>query len=270
MERKYGFIESPKDLRDYKINNNVFKSISLPSNFQVKHSKIKDQGMVNSCVAHSISEILETKDGVNYSTGWIYGYRPYNYYQGEGMVTSQALKTVHKVGYLRTDELDVNVEMNAAKEIVDKSLHVFMDKAKVRKISSYARLNSINEIKQAIFTSNKPVLVAIYVGNNGIELDKKNVAYIPNTFAGGHQLVCYGWNETGLLIQNSWGKNWGNNGTFILPYEYPIVEAWLINFEGEPVNQTIEVLRPNLVIFRKIIMKIIKLFRKIFKRKETK
>ena len=268
QQRKYGFIESPKDLRDYKLDNKVFKSMALPSEFRVEHSRIKDQGMVNSCVAHSISEILETKDGINYSTGWIYGYRPFGYHQGEGMVTSQALKTVHKVGYLTNEELDVNVEMMAAKEIVDKSLAVYMDKAKARKIVSYARLNTINEIKQAIYTANKPVLVAIKIGENGLELNKKYVAYIPKGYSGGHQLVCYGWNETGLLIQNSWGENWGDKGTFILPYEYPIAEAWLINFEGDPKNQGLEVIKPNLFIFRELLMKIIKFFRNLFKKGE--
>ena len=106
MERKYGFIQSPKDLRDYKINK-IYRNIDLPIAFEVVHSDIKDQGMVNSCVAHSVAEVLETRDGNKYSTGWIYGYRPLNYYQGEGMVTLEALKTISNIGYLKYDDLDV-------------------------------------------------------------------------------------------------------------------------------------------------------------------
>ena len=264
MERKYGFIQSPKDLRDYKINK-VYKSIALPTEFAVAHSSIKDQGAVNSCVAHAISEILEAKDGIKYSTGWIYGYRPFNYYQGEGMITSEALKTVTKVGYVKNEDLDVNIEMSEAKNIVDKNINVLKERAANRKIASYARLTSIAEIKQALYTSNKPVLLAIMVGVNGIELDKKNVAYIPSEYAGGHQMVCYGWNEVGFLIQNSWGKNFGDKGTFILPYEYPVAEAWLIKFQGE-VSTTSSITKPKLFTLRKILMKVYKFFKRLFKR----
>lgn len=264
MERKYGFIESPKDLRDYKINK-VYRSINLPTEFQVAHSKIKDQGMVNSCVAHAVSEVLEAKDGINYSTGWIYGYRPVGYYQGEGMVTSQALRTINKVGYVKNEDLDVNIEMQEAKNIVDKNINILKDRASNRKIASYARLTTDNEIKQALYTSNKPVLLAIMVGIDGIELDKKNVAYVPQEYGGGHQMVCYGWNETGFLIQNSWGENWGDKGTFILPYAYPIAEAWLIKFQGE-VCDTSSIVKPKLFILRKILMKIYNFIKKLFKR----
>lgn len=263
MERKYGYIESPKDLRDYRINK-VYKTIELPSEFKVSIGDIKDQGVVNSCVAHAVSSVLETKDNIIYSTGWIYGYRPSSYYQGEGMITSEALKTVYKVGSLYNDELDVNIEMQEAKDIVDKNINAYKEKASYKKIASYARLNTANEIKQSLYTSNKPVLLAIKVGVDGLLLDDNNVAYIPEEYSGGHQLVCFGWNEEGFLLQNSWGEDWGNKGTFILPYEYPISEAWMIKFQGETLD-TSSITKPKFYIIRNIIMKIVKLFRKMLK-----
>lgn len=265
LPKGYGYIPSPKDLRDYKISK-VYKSIQLPTEFAVKFSRIKDQGYVGSCVAHSISEILEAHDDTNYSTGWVYGYRPQGYYQGEGMVTSQALKTINKVGYVPNANFDYNVEVPQAQELVNERLDELTSLANQKKVTSYARLTSETEIKQAIFTSKKPVLVAIYVGTNGLKLDKDYVAQIPESTSGGHQLVCYGWNETGFLIQNSWGEYWGNHGTFILPYEYPIQEAWLINFEGKQQDSQIQVIKPNWFFWREVIQKLIKWLRKLFKK----
>ena len=71
----------------------------------------------------------------------------------------------------------------------------------------------------------------------------------------------------GLLIQNSWGTDWGNKGTFILPYAYPVEEAWVVKFKQEPSKEsnTTEsniLVKPKFYIIREIIMKIIKMFRK--------
>ena len=47
-----------------------------------------------------------------------------------------------------------------------------------------------------------------------------------DTLKGGHCMAMVGWDETGWIIQNSWGKKWGNNGFLHLPYEYPVKEVW--------------------------------------------
>ena len=261
MENKgYGYIPSPKDIRNYKISKTK-KEIDLPDSFQVEHSHIKDQGEVGSCVAHGISEVLETNDGINYSTGWIYGYRPDNYYQGEGMIPSEALKTITKVGYLENKDLDVNIEMMAAKHIVEGRFEYYIEKASEKKALSYAALNNVREIKEAIYKGKKPIVLCIQVGIYGLQLDGNYIANIPTEFAGGHLVVCYGWNETGLLIQNSWGEKWGKKGTFILPYEYPIEEAWVIKM-AEPEDNELEIVKPNCYKVRELLMLILKLLRK--------
>lgn len=261
-KRGMGYVPSPSDLRDYTIS---YKVIDLPTSFIVNHGHIKDQGSVGSCVAHAISSILETQDGVNYSTGWIYGYRPDNYYQGEGMIPSEALKTITKVGYLTQEQLGVNREMREAKDIVDANLTALMALAEERKAAYYARLKTVFEIKEAIYSNKEPVMVCIPVGSNGLKLNENYVALVPEDVSGGHAVSCYGWNEQGLLIQNSWGDDWANGGTFILPYNYPINESWLITFKKE--NQTEDIIvKPNLYFIRNLMMKFIKILKKYLKR----
>ena len=259
-EFDYGYIPSPKDIRDYRIYGAGTK-LELPESFKISHSKIKNQKNVGSCVAHGISEILETNDGINYSTGWIYGYRPKEYHQGSGMVPSEALKTVNKVGYIPNEKLDINVEMDEAKRIVDSNLEEYKKEASHKQIKSYARLYGEKEIKEALYNLKIPVAICFGVGESGLKLDKEFVAYIPERYSGGHLTVCYGWNEKGFLIQNSWGESWGNKGTFILPYEYPIRESWLISFYTSE-EENLRIRKPYLYLIRKIIMKIINFFRK--------
>lgn len=260
MNKYYtGAIKSPNDLRNYHIAK-ATKTIDLPTSFELMHSHIKNQGNVSSCVAHSLSEILETKDGINYSTGWIYGYRPSEYFQGEGMIVSQALKTIKNVGYITNKDLNANVEMNEAKEVVDKDLSKYKSIASNNKIGSYAILHNADEIKQAIYTSKTPAIICIDIDDQGLKLDKDYVAYVPDKSIGLHAVVCYGWNEKGLLIQNSWGSSWGNKGTFILPYAYPIVEAWAIDLTPEEVE------KPKWYWLRELIMRVIKFIKKIIEK----
>ena len=265
MNKYYtGALKSPKDLRNYHIAK-VSKMVELPSEFVLNHAHIKDQGRVGSCVAHSVSSLLETKDDNDYSTGWIYGYRPADYWQDHGMFVSDALKTIKNVGYLLNKDLNVNVEMQEAKEIVDKNLSEYMEKAKDRKINAYAYLASLNQIKEALYTYKTPVIVCIDIDENGLKLDDDYVAYVPTKPEGGHATLCYGWNEKGLLIQNSWGENWGNKGTFILPYEYPVYEAWFIDMSNKE-EPTPSIEKPNLYWLRELIMIIIKFLRKILRK----
>jgi C1A family cysteine protease len=43
---------------------------------------------------------------------------------------------------------------------------------------------------------------------------------------GGHAIMVYGWNKEGWLCQNSWGKFWGKDGTFIQKYNPGFREVW--------------------------------------------
>lgn len=198
-------------------------------------------------------------ENISYSTAWIYGYRPFNYYQGSGMVTSDALKTIKNIGCIYNKDCPGNFELPNAKEYIHNNLNYYKQLASKDKILFYARLKSIEEIKQAIYTTNNPVIVCIKCNNN-ITLDENYIADIPTDPIGGHAVVCYGWNKSGLLIQNSWGKEWGFFGCFILPYEYPINEAWMISKNSNDIT------KPQGFAIRKFIVNIKSFFKNLFYR----
>jgi hypothetical protein len=55
---------------------------------------------------------------------------------------------------------------------------------------------------------------------------------------GGHAIAIVGYTTDGFIIQNSWGKSWGNKGFALLPYEDWILHAsdcWVVQL-GVPIN----------------------------------
>lgn len=204
--RKYGSLSSPIDLRDFKVSSSALK-IELPTSFNLKSTTIKDQGYVNSCVAHTLSSLLENKYDKNYSTGWIYGYRPEGYYQGDGMYPREALNTLLKKGAVLNEDFNINVEMQEAKLKVEDKLDILESEAEDCKITAYARLNSIEEIKSWLFTKETPVPISIATDN--LVIDSNNIIQIPETYPNsGHMMLVIGYNEIGFIVQNSWGNSW--------------------------------------------------------------
>lgn len=204
----YGCLFSPSDLRDFRVaNSNV--DIELPTTYKLKTGTVKNQMNVNSCVAHSLSTILEMEYNPVFSTGWIYGYRPDGYYLGTGMYPREALKTLLEKGAVLNSEFPYNIEMIEAKEKVDSNLAKLEESAKQYTITSYARLYSENEIKSWIYTKETPILIAIATTN--LTLDENNIIQIPKNYPMlGHALTVVGWNEIGFIVQNSWGDLWGD------------------------------------------------------------
>ncbi len=112
-------------------------------------------------------------------------------------------------------------------------------------ISSYSLLNSLTGIKQALAIS-KPVIIGMdvfesfegsVIANTGImPIPKKTEEYL-----GGHSVLVVGYIDgknptkslTGcLIIRNSWGIEWGDNGYFYMPYEYlkeHTFDYWVMN-----------------------------------------
>lgn len=259
-ERKCNGVKfSPKDLRDFRVSSST-KTVQLPEVYRLDYKRIKDQGDVNSCVAHSLSSMFENKWKKDFSAGFIYGYRPDDYYQGEGMYPREALKTLQKMGDVKEEKFPYNEEMQNIKFKVESKLDT-LDVPSLYRISAYARLYSIDEIKSWLYM--KEIGVPVAIATEHLELDENNIIQIPKVYPNyGHEMLIIGWNELGFIVQNSWGENWGDKGIAILPYEYKIQEAWgvtLSTFENEDIK------KPSFNIVRKIIMFIIKNLIKTYK-----
>jgi len=123
----------------------------------------------------------------------------------------------------------------------------FVKEANKFKIKTYARVESIEEIKQALVEQG-PVLIGILVTESFMKVGADGIVPAPKGYwLGGHALVICGYDERrkAFRIANSW-DDWGQNGFAWMPYEVfewettdtkiPFVmEAWtLVDIEWQP------------------------------------
>lgn len=200
-----GFIKSPHDERDIILDDNYKNSDKLPSSYnyaEYMNIKPKNQGKTYKCVPYSLSVMIECRkklDGIDYEfdINDVYDNRDPKV---DGMIVRDALKYMKNIGY--------RSKTNDNRE----------------KILTYGRLNSKYAIKSSVYV-NGPCLIALPVYNSN-----ETEFWKGNEYEGGHAVVCVGYDETGLILLNSWGADFGSYGQCILPYEEmnKIEECWTI------------------------------------------
>ena len=259
-----GCIPSPPDVRDYKLV--VAGSVGpLPESFELIPPKVKNQGGTSSCVAHAASSAVEYFHAqeheavAQFSTEFIYGYRPKDYYQGNGMIIREALQTLAQLGDVFWINLPGNHQVEEARANVDKHLEALTPLAAPHKIAEYYRCRGAEEMKRALVTGH-PLICCIAV-RQGDHLDSTHVWRTDPkaNITGYHALMIYGYNTVGFLTQNSWGTVWGNGGRFILPYDFELGEVWGLRDQADPDAEN-DIKRPFRSFIGQIIAKVINFF----------
>lgn len=230
-----GYMPSPPDDRDYTFDKMCMKTICdeqpLPEEYRTEgHIPVLNQGANSDCVAHAIA--VATAYGQykvqqkfnDFSRGYIYGNRKAGDYQGEGMYIRQALKNFNHDGDCLTPVFPYRGTYPAVKAKIAERPEEYLDAANKNKLIAYCRLYTEREIKMAIMLQGS-VVVGITTYKNCMGKNIK-VPTADDEKSGGHAMCCVGWNEDGWIIQNSWGKYFGDGGFCYLPYDYPVDEWW--------------------------------------------
>lgn len=232
---KLGALRDKPDERDYIYSPACATPIKYPENFQLHQVKIKNQGSVNSCVAHSIATIKEiqeyydTNATLEFSVGWIYGYRVGSQYKGQGMYPREALNNLVKYGDVEWKYFPENLEINEVLPLINKRKSQCLQKAKPYRCIAYARVTSTNDVKNCLYNSKSPVLISCNIFDSFYKTGKNGIVSLKrDTDRGNHAMVIVGWKKINngeyWIVQNSWGKEWGDNG-----YCYIHVRANIIN-----------------------------------------
>jgi C1A family cysteine protease len=266
---QFEVIDAPYDVRDFQI---CAAGGDFPAEFRCPLTvPIKNQGSKPTCVAHAVSSLLEyhykrqTNSAESFSTEFIYGLREPGYFMGDGMVIRNALNTVLKYGDPFHYECVGNNSVKEAKANIEEKIDEYKQMAYPHRISSYYRCSTENAIKTALMEYG-PVITSMNT-YDGAKLVDDVYTYSPDANYGRHCVMIVGWNEKGWIIQNSWGRTYGGDGYFILPFDFKLNESWGITDDILDNELMIEKPSKFVIFFSSIINIIMNFFNQFTKQK---
>ena len=204
---KYGFVASKMDGTEVKFKK--IKDFEIPEECSYKRylPSVIDQGNKPICVPCSLSAYINWE--INVDNGEEREDNEVNLNEifdsssvgnEDGMSFKDALKFLKHTGVSTKDGVET--------------------------IDRYATIGSIICLKQAIIL-NGPCVAGLPV------YDSRRTEFWESSygaFEGGHAIAIVGYNKDGFIIRNSWGRNYGDNGYSVLPYDDfdKFMEIWTI------------------------------------------
>jgi hypothetical protein len=261
------------DFRDLPFRPNI-GVVPKPSLFPTLHLAVKDQEDTNACTGFALSSAVEylmrtagRETAPNISPYMLYSMaRRYDEFPGsldEGSSLRGALKAWHHHGACvdRLWKTGLNVPPAPKRasddwwlDAVTRPLGAYyrIDKTQVADI--HAALNEVGIVYASVDTH-----AGWNEGGERRPLTKRPTSFRGGVFtippgrggAGGHAIVLVGYNETGFLVQNSWGTEWGSYGYAILTYD-----DWLENAMDCWVAQLGVVTREHTAISESLTLRI--------------
>jgi hypothetical protein len=227
--------------------------------------EVEDQGSYGTCVANGVGsacEWLANKHGQSIDLSRMFVYNVGRAISGftkdspEGMIPRDALKAAYRYGIPSEVDFDYT---EAFKDVIPSDeMFKAAAEAKVKRYEAVYvnwlhqgldRHDRIMRVKAAL-DEGMPVMFALMVTTSLFGLkgawrlhDYKGLNSTFST-AGGHYMVIVGYDDSAgkFLVQNSWGKEWGDGGFCGLPYwivDEMFFEAWVIrDFDGYNVPET--------------------------------
>lgn len=187
---EYGFIASKMDGTEHKFSE--VKGLEIPEEYSYVDflPKVLNQGSKPICVPCSLSAYLNwnkniSTDGNNKRDN---GINLLDIYHSKTTNGNNGMTFKDALHFLRHDGVRSDFG--------------------IVKIDKYAMVGSMLPIKQALLL-NGPLVGALPVYNDGNHFWKRNNG---DKFVGSHAISIVGYDKDGLVIRNSWGTKFGNNG----------------------------------------------------------
>lgn len=192
-----GHTASPLDHRDLRYGHIAPAVDAIPDEYDFESQRplpVLDQGAVPACVAYALAGLKTAQEDLE--IGETLPFDPQAIYN---IIKTPSGGACYRSGF--DFLLNVGAQANGL----------------YYRITSYAGVvpRSHDEVRHALITGG--VLAAgIHVPRSFTGVGGKEFTFTPggdpDEIVGGHALLVVGYNPTGLILHNSWGQKWGENG----------------------------------------------------------
>jgi C1A family cysteine protease len=229
--KKYGWLPDVPDQRDY-LYSAIQPVVRLPKVVDLREhcSEVEYQGRLGSCTAQALAgnleylDRLEDHEHTDVSRLFIYYNErrlANNVYYDSGATLRDGIKTLRNDGacYEKSwpyviSKFDVKPPQKCYYE------------AMKHQIRSYYRLTTIRELLTCLADGFPFVFgFAVYESFDSHKVKMTGIVNMPKKTerqVGGHAVMAVGYDQ-GLkrfIVRNSWGKDWGREGYFTMPFKY--------------------------------------------------
>lgn len=221
-KNKYtGLLQSMPDPRDYRIT--VSANAVYPESFMVTDDPpAYDQGQIGSCVIQALRSGPHAATGVEMGTSFAYGH--WRSHPLKGLYAHEALAGFARDGMppRAVDNVDLEV-----KEVIDyaaKNAERMLKAAEPYKGWTYAKIDTIDEIKAVVYGSREHKGQRCFVGLPMVDQIGGWWHTKGGPEMGRHAMAIVGWDDKdqAVILRNSWGEPKGmfSNGTCYLRCKY--------------------------------------------------
>jgi C1A family cysteine protease len=240
LRRNYGYVPDAPDSRDFLYRQT---GATRPQNvdLRAKMPQVWDQGQLGSCTAFALTAAIAFIHGFVGSQLFLY-YKEraieHSVHSDAGAQIRDGVKVLAKYGLPPEDLWPYNgapAEENPvfAKRPPSKVYAA----AKQELVSAYHRLSSVDDYLDCLAAGSPFVIgITVFSSFESAAVAANGIVPMPKPSEqqlGGHAICVVGYDQTGFIVRNSWGADWGQHGYFHIPTAYLAAadlagDAWVI------------------------------------------
>lgn len=228
MKKKqyYGCLESIPDPRDYRIE--IVGDTIYPKQFMVTDDPpAYNQGKIGSCVIQALRGAPHAATGVEMGTSFAYGY--WRSHKLVGLYVTEALAGFARDGFPPRSVDNVDLEVEEVIDYAHRNAERMLKAAEPYKGWTYAKINTIDEIKAVVYGSRNHRGQRCFVGLPVVDQINGWWLTTGGQPIGRHAMAIVGWDDDkqAVILRNSWGEPKGmfQNGTCYLYCKYDEILA---------------------------------------------
>jgi C1A family cysteine protease len=232
--QRYGWIPDLPDHRDHLYAAPAIHLAKLPPkiDLRAKCPSVYDQGQLGSCTANAIGAAIQfdrmkQKLKPNFVPSRLFVYYNERVIEGtvgwdSGAQIRDGIKSVAKAGDCPENEWPYDISKFSLKP----SAKCYGDALKYKAVAYQRVAQSPSQLKGCL-ASGYPIVFGftVYDSFEGAAVAKTGNMPMPGPserVLGGHAVLAVGYDDAAqrFIVRNSWGKGWGMQGYFTMPYAY--------------------------------------------------